>query len=185
MIERCPHCRKDVLFNKSICPECGLVSTEDERTEQTGLEQERATSRHPTYTGPLEDMLSAAQARGRLLTALATGFLLTPDITFLIVKICWLRFEFAAVLRLLVLAWLLRRVWEGKVWAARLVAVPAALVGLAGFLAGVLRARTLAPPLVLLFCVFGPLFVISAWTLAFSADIQDFLRRQRRHVKRW
>jgi len=185
MIERCPHCGKDVVFSKNICPECGLVSAEDERTELTGLAQERATSRHPTYTGPLEDMLSASQARGRLLVALAMGFLLTPDTAFFLVKLCWLRFEFLALIRLIALAWLLRRVWDGALWASRLAAVVAAVVGVSGVLVGIVRVRTLAPPLVLLFCIFGPLFVISAYTLTYSPDAQDFLHRQRRYAKRW
>ena len=41
MIQKCPHCHRDVIFSRDICPACGHSSTEEERSEITDLERDR------------------------------------------------------------------------------------------------------------------------------------------------
>lgn len=179
MIERCPHCQEDVVFSRNICPACGEVSASDQRREATLIDREKASSRYPVYMAPLEEELSLTQRRGRLLVWLCTGFLLAPDFTYFLVGLSWLSFRGWPLLRLIVTGWLLLRLWEGKRWSRWLLSASAFTVGVAAIIRGALH-RVDAPPSMLLFClVFGPLFVVVAWTLAFSEETRDFLRLRR------
>lgn len=179
MIERCPHCREDVVFSRNICPACGELSASDQRTEATLIDREKASSIYPVYMGPLEDELSLTQRRGRLLVWLCTCFLLAPDLTYFLVGLSWLSFRGWPLLRLIVTTWLLLRLWEGKRWSRRLLAAAALTVGVAAIIRGAL-AHADTPPSMLLFCfIFGPLFVVVGWTLTFSEEARDFLRLRR------
>ncbi len=129
--------------------------------------------------------MTNAQRSGRLLLALATGFLVAPFLAYFLVCLAWLSFRFGALLCIIGLMWLLCRVWEGKRWAVRLAAGLAAIVGIVGAVRGVVQSRALPGPVVGLFCVFGPIFVGVAWFLTFSPPVREYLKmlRLRREKK--
>ena len=186
MIERCPHCGADVIFSSSICPACGYESSEQDRTEPSALEIERRTSRYPTYTAELETILSAPQARGRLLLGLTSGILLAPGITYVVTGLLMgivSGVAFLATLMLVAGGWLLLRAWEGRVWAWRLSALAAASLGIAGMLIAFVRRSVLPTPIVFLACLLGPMFLACAWTLSFSRDAREYRDIRRRHLR--
>jgi len=67
-IGKCPHCGKDSLFTRGICPSCGLTSRPEERGKPDYLLD--ADGRLPAYTESLEEEMTTAQRHGRILMGL-------------------------------------------------------------------------------------------------------------------
>jgi uncharacterized RDD family membrane protein YckC len=52
MLQKCPHCRTDVLFLREVCPQCGKSSRTEERLAATPELRSGASSRASTQTAP-------------------------------------------------------------------------------------------------------------------------------------
>ena len=180
MIEKCPHCHRDVMFTRDICPACGHTSTEEERGKPTAFDEERDSSRVPTYFQPLEDELTVAQKRGLLLLMVSSVALLAPDVGIFVVRLRWLSFDIGALIRLALVVALLRILWRGRTWAKKATALIAAVAGIAGPLAALLWHNQLSAALVFLFCVWGVVLIFVAVTLVRSQDVEDYLKIRRK-----
>ena len=69
-IGKCPHCGKDSLFTRGICPNCGLTSKPEERGKPDFLLD--ANGKLPSYTEVLEEEMTVSQKHGRILLMLCT-----------------------------------------------------------------------------------------------------------------
>lgn len=69
-IGKCPHCGKDSLFTRGICPNCGLTSRPEERGKPDFLLD--ANGKLPSYTEVLEEEMTVSQKHGRILIMLCT-----------------------------------------------------------------------------------------------------------------
>lgn len=69
-IGKCPHCGKDSLFTRGICPNCGHTSKPEERGKPDFLLD--ANGGLPSYTDPLEAEMTISQKHGRILIILCT-----------------------------------------------------------------------------------------------------------------
>ena len=69
-IGKCPHCGKDSLFTRGICPNCGLTSKPEERGKPDFLLN--ADGKLPSYTEVLEEEMTISQKHGRILIMLCT-----------------------------------------------------------------------------------------------------------------
>jgi uncharacterized Zn finger protein (UPF0148 family) len=180
MIQKCPHCKRDVLFSRDICPACGHTSKESERGEPTYMGEEARQGLAPAYTEAIETTMTETQKRGRLLVGLIIGMILAPLVVLNAVLVFWLSPRFPAIAALAVAAWLLRQLWLGRPWARPVVSLAAACAAGAGLVHCVLQRHTLNPVFFLLSLVFGVVYLWCAWNLYWSRDIPEFLKVQRR-----
>lgn len=180
MIQKCPHCKRDVVFSRQICPACGHASPEQARGEATYMGEAARRGAAPLYTEEMETRMNAVQRRGRLQTGLVIGMLLAPLVAWNAVELFWLRPRPLPVALLAGLAWLCRRLWQGR-RATRLplgvLAAASGLVGLALLAAG----RAEGNPVWFLAClVFGMVYLWCGWILLRSRDLPEWLAYQRR-----
>jgi hypothetical protein len=180
MIEKCPHCKRDVIFSRNICPACGHTSDDAERGEPTYMGDDAKRGLSPAYTQAMETAMNETQRRGRLLTGLIIGLILAPLVVLNAVLIFWLKPDFAALVALAFAAWLLRKLWTGRTWAKQLTILGSTLSGVAGLALCVVRRDTLNPVFFLMFLIFGVVYLWGAWNLYWSKDIPEFLKMQRR-----
>ena len=75
-IGKCPHCGKDSLFTRGICPNCGLTSKPEERGKPDFLLD--ADGKLPSYTEALEEEMTTSQKNGRILIMLCTLLIGVP-----------------------------------------------------------------------------------------------------------
>ena len=75
-IGKCPHCGKDSLFTRGICPNCGLTSKPEERGKPDFLLD--ANGKLPSYTETLEEEMTVSQKHGRILIMLCTLLIGVP-----------------------------------------------------------------------------------------------------------
>ena len=75
-IGKCPHCGKDSLFTRGICPNCGLTSKPEERGKPDFLLD--ANGKLPSYTEVLEEEMTVSQKNGRILIMLCTLLIGVP-----------------------------------------------------------------------------------------------------------
>jgi hypothetical protein len=188
-IEKCPHCHKDAIFIRKLCPNCGLDSESADRGEPDYKADERG--RLPSYVFLLEETLSVPQQHGRILLATICALLLLPVAALNVVNV-YLLLDPSRTLSipmgrsLLLLAfclWLVYRVWHGRSFSQWLLMSWAVLSGF-GLLVYALRhyiLEALANPVALLAAmVFGVVNLWCAWQLWRSRIIPDFVDRQRR-----
>lgn len=183
MIEKCPHCKRDVIFSRNICPACGHTSDDAERGEPTYMGDDAKRGLSPAYTQAMETAMNETQRRGRLLTGLIIGMILAPLVVLNTVLIFWLKPDPAALAALAFAGWLLRKLWLGRIWAKQLTILAGVLSGIAGLTLCVVRRggpNPLNPVFFLMCLVFGIVYLWGAWNLYWSKDIPEFLKMQRR-----
>ena len=183
MIQKCPHCKRDVLFSRDICPACGHASTESERGEPTYMGEDARQGLAPTYTAAMEATMNETQKRGRILTGLIIGMILAPLVVLNAVLAFWLVPSGKALAALVFAAWLTRKLWQGHPWARSVAIVTAGASALSGLTLCVLRRGTLNPVFFLLFLIFGIVYLWCAWNLYWSRDIPEFLKLQLRRTR--
>jgi hypothetical protein len=182
MIQKCPHCKRDVVFSREICPACGLTARPEERGEATYMGDEARLGLKPAYTEEMETRMNAVQRRGRLQTGLVIGLLLAPLVALDSVGLLWLRLSPYGILALVVAAWLSWRLWYGSRLARHVLWVAAAGAGLAGCATVALQRGALNPVLFLACLVFGTVYLWCAWVLLCSTDLPEWLAYQRQRA---
>ena len=186
MIQKCPHCKRDVVFSREICPACGLVSADEERGEATYMGDEARLGLAAAYTEEMETRLNETQRRGRLQTGLTIGLLIAPLVVLNTVGLFWLRLTFSAFLALVVVSWLGWRLWFGGRIARHLLWVSAAAAGISGLVFCGMHYQTINPVAFLTCLVFGLVYLWCAWILLCSRDLPEWLRYQRhRQREEW
>jgi len=179
MIQKCPHCNRDVVFSRSICPACGLAAADEERGEATYMGDEARLGLAAAYTEEMETRLNETQRRGRLQTALTIGLLIAPLFALNTVGLFWLRMTFRGLAALTVVSWLGWRLWYGGRFARHLLWVTALVSGGVGVACCGLRYETLNPVAFLTCLVFGCVYLWCGWILLRSRDVPEWLRYQR------
>lgn len=180
MIQKCPHCKRDVVFSREICPACGHSSAESARGPATYMGDEARLGLAPAYTEEMETRMNAVQRRGRIQTGLVIGLLLAPLVAWNAVALFWLRPRFGAFALLAVSAWLCWKLWWGSRLARHVLWVAAGAAGLAGWVNLAMRRATLGPVWLLACLVFGGVYLWCAWMLLRSTDLPEWLSYQRR-----
>ena len=183
MIQKCPHCKRDVVFSREICPACGHAARPEARGEATYMGDEARLGLRPAYTVEMETRMNAVQRRGRLQTGLLIGLLLAPLVALNTVGLLWLRLNLYGVLALAVAAWLCWHLWYGSRLARHVLWVAAAGAGLLGGAALLSRGGDLNPVLFLACLVFGAVYLWCAWVLLCSTDVPEWLAYQRHHAR--
>lgn len=181
MIQKCPHCKRDVVFSRDICPACGYEAADSERLPATYMGDEARLGLAPMYTEEMETRMNAVQRRGRIQTGLVIGLLVAPLVTLNTVGIYWLRPTAYGALALAVEGWLCWRLWNGSRFARHVLWAAAGAAGLAGLAAVITRGTALDPVRFLAYLVFGIIYVWCAWILLRSRDLPEWLSYQRRH----
>lgn len=183
MIQKCPHCKHDVVFSREICPACGLASTDEERGEATYMGDEARLGLAAAYTEEMETRLNETQRRGRLQTALVIGMLVAPWIVLNTVGVFWLRLRFSGFMALVLMSWLGWRLWFGGRIVRHILWVAAAAGGMAGLAYCVMHIQTINPVALLACLIFGLVYLWCAWILLLSRDLPEWLRYQRMRLK--
>jgi hypothetical protein len=187
MIQKCPHCKQDVVFSRDICPACGHCARDEERGQATYMGDEARLGLAPLYTEEMETRMNAVQRRGRIQTGLIIGLLLAPLVTLNTVGLWWLRVSLPGVLALAIAAWLCWKLWSGSRAARHLLWVAAAGLGIAGCVTVAVERTALDPVRFLAYLVFGAVYVWCAWILLRSTDLPEWLsyQRQRQRDQWW
>lgn len=180
MIQKCPHCKRDVVFSREICPACGHASPESQRGPATYMGDAARLGLAPAYTEEMETRMNAVQRRGRIQTGLVIGLLLAPLVAWNAVGLFWLRPRLAAAVILVVGSWLCWKLWYGSRAARHILWVTAGVAGLSGCATLVLRCAALGPVWFLTCLVFGAVYVWCSWILLRSRDVPEWLSYQRR-----
>jgi hypothetical protein len=183
MIQKCPHCKHDVVFSRDICPACGHHSRDEDRLQATYMGDEARLGLAPMYTEEMETRMNAVQRRGRVQTGLVIGLLLAPLVALNTVGVYWLRLSSWGMFALAAASWLCWRLWLGSRWARHLLWVAAAASGLWGCATVAVRRLELDPVRFLAFLVFGAVYVWCAWILLRSPDLPEWLSYQRRRQR--
>jgi hypothetical protein len=183
MIQKCPHCKQDVVFSREICPACGHAARDEQREQATYMGDEARLGLAPLYTEEMETRMNAVQRRGRIQTGLIIGLLLAPLVTLNTVGLWWLRLSLAGVLALAVAAWLCWKLWNGSSGARHLLWVAAAIAGSAGGVTVAVQRTALDPVRFLAYLIFGAVYVWCAWILWRSTDLPEWLNYQRQRQR--
>jgi hypothetical protein len=181
MIQKCPHCHRDVVFSRDICPACGLAARDAERQQATYMGDAARLGLAAQYTEEMETRTNAVQRRGRIQTGLVIGLLLAPLITFNTVELWWLRPNFRGMAVLALAAWLCGKLWYGSRFARHVLWIAAAACGLAGCITVAVQRLALGPLRFLAYLIFGAVYVWCAWILCRSVDLPEWLNYQRQH----
>jgi hypothetical protein len=187
MIQKCPHCKQDVVFSRDICPACGHTACDEERQQATYMGDAARLGLAPLYTEEMETRMNAVQRRGRIQTGLVIGLLLAPLLTLNLVELYWLRLSLPGVVALAVAGWLCWKLWSGNRSVRHLLWVAAASFGVTGCITVALQRTALDPVRFLSYLVFGVVYVWCAWILWRSPDLPEWLtyQRQRRRDPWW
>ncbi len=193
-IQKCPHCHRDAVFTREICPNCGYTSKYEDRGEPD-YKADEANKRIPSYAAIMEEHMTVAQRHGRILLGLVMGLIGAPLLAWGIVNVYLLMDPnltmeiplFRVFLCCVALGWMDWEIWHsGRKWLVRGLMMIAFFGGL--FMLG--RACFLLfnkdfdnPVLLLGFLVFGVVYLWCAWQLFRSKDIPEFLRMQRQKAK--
>lgn len=183
MIQKCPHCKTDVIFSRNICPACGHPSRDGERGEATYLGEAKTDGR-PVYNYVIETTMTARQRHGRILVGLICGAVPAPLVADTIVRLIWLQPNWWVLLGALVSAWVVYHLWYGQRWAYWLAAVGTAAAGVAGLGQAVhLVHAEMAMNAVeaMAFVVFSLVYLWCAWQLLRCTDVKEFLWYQLKH----
>jgi hypothetical protein len=182
MIEKCPHCKTDVIFSRDICPACGHPSKDGEREEATYLGEAKTDGR-PVYNQEMEVTMTARQRHGRILTGIMCGAIPAPLLAHTLVYMVWFRVSGWVLLSLFVSSVVVYHLWYGRKWAHWLAVAGTLLAGCAGPIRVVLRGTAhLNAVDVMAYVVFALVYLWCAWQLALSTDIREFLDYQRKHT---
>lgn len=179
MIQKCPHCKSNVIFSRNICPACGYEVPEGDRLESDYIGDQAKLGIVPAYTRAMEETLNETQKRGRLLVGLIIGLLLSPQIVLTCVSFFWLRPSLWGVLVLIVTVWLCRRLWLGVAWCRPGLGILAGISGFSGLVLLVFGHAGLNPVARLVCGVFGLVYLWCSYQLLASLEIPEFLRVQR------
>lgn len=183
MIQKCPHCKTDVIFSRDICPACGHPSRDEERGEATYLGEAKTDGR-PIYNQVIETAMTARQRHGRILVGLICGAVPIPWFAYSVVGLLWLKPDFWGLLATLVAAWVVYHLWYGRPWAYWLAAVGTLLAGGTGLCRAGLQFTNeygMNAVQVMAYVVFALVYLWCAWQLFRCPDVKEFLKYQIKH----
>ncbi len=184
MIQKCPHCKTDVIFSRNICPACGHPSRDEERGEATYLGEAKTDGR-PVYNQVMETQMTARQRNGRIVTGLICGAIPAPLLAYSAVSLFWLRPDWLVLLGTMYAAWLAYHLWYGRPWARWLGAGSTLLAGCAGLFEAVVVLRSevaMNAVQIMAYVVFSLVYLWCAGQLARSPDVKEFLVYQFKHT---
>ena len=182
MIQKCPHCRTDVIFSRDICPACGHPSRDAERGEATYLGEAKTDGR-PVYNQAIETTMTARQRNGRILVGLICGAIPAPLVAHTAVHLVWFRVNGWVLSAALVSIWVVYHLWFGRGWARWLATVGTLAAGAAGLYQAVLRrGGGMNAVEIMAYVVFALVYLWCAGQLLRCQDVKEFLAYQRKHT---
>jgi hypothetical protein len=182
MIQKCPHCKTDVIFSRDICPACGHPSRDEERGEPTYLGEAKTDGR-PVYNQEMEATMTARQRHGRILVGMICGAIPAPLLAHTVTYLVWLKVNGWVLLGLFVSCTFVYHLWYGRKWAHWLAAAGTLVAGCAGLYQAVLRRGVgLNAVEIMAYVVFALVYLWCAWQLIRCQDVKEFLLYQRKHT---